>query len=159
MVPFQTKMALVMEDISTDLVKVLAPSDEREGVAILQLNRPQKRNAFTQEMIDAMVKALDGLDKNRNVRALVVTSAPKSPFSGTWGPSASQFARFASLTLFFYWGGTTAGMDLKELVEISTAEAYQRQFLKDLTDAFGRFSKPSIAAVNGFAVGILLHFY
>lgn len=44
-------------------------------------------------------------------------------------------------------------MDLKELVAISTAEAYRRQFLKDLTDAFGRFSKPSIAAVTGFAVG------
>lgn len=44
-------------------------------------------------------------------------------------------------------------MDLKELIEISTADAYQRQFLKDLTDAFARFSKPSIAAVTGFAVG------
>lgn len=46
----------------------------------------------------------------------------------------------------------TAGMDLKELVQISTAEAHQRNFLKDLTDAFARFSKPSVAAVAGFAV-------
>lgn len=45
-----------------------------------------------------------------------------------------------------------AGMDLKELIQISTAEAHQRNFLKDLTDAFARFSKPSIAAVVGFAV-------
>lgn len=65
--------------MSTDLVKVL---DGSEGVAILQLNRPQKRNAFTQAMIDAMVAALDSLDRNKNVRALVVTSAPGSPFSG-----------------------------------------------------------------------------
>lgn len=47
-----------------------------------------------------------------------------------------------------------AGMDLKELVQISTAEAHQRGFLKDLTDAFARFSKPSVAAVAGFAVSI-----
>lgn len=47
-------------------------------------------------------------------------------------------------------------MDLKELVQISTAEAHGRQFLKDLTDAFGRFSKPSIAAVTGFAVSLAL---
>lgn len=46
-------------------------------------------------------------------------------------------------------------MDLKELVHISTAEAHQRNFLKDLTDAFARFSKPSVAAVTGFAVSNL----
>ncbi|KAJ0161297.1 Enoyl-CoA hydratase, mitochondrial [Colletotrichum tanaceti] len=44
-------------------------------------------------------------------------------------------------------------MDLNELVQISTAEAHQRAFLKDLTDAFARFSKPIIAAVVGFALG------
>lgn len=43
-------------------------------------------------------------------------------------------------------------MDLEELVQISTAEAHQRQFLKDLTDAFALFTKPSVAAVVGFAV-------
>jgi enoyl-CoA hydratase len=46
-------------------------------------------------------------------------------------------------------------MDLKELVQISTAEAHQRGFLKDLTDAFARFSKPSVAAVAGFAVSTI----
>jgi len=44
-------------------------------------------------------------------------------------------------------------MDLKELVQISTPEAHKRAFLKDLTDAFGRCSKPVIAAVVGYAVG------
>lgn len=47
-------------------------------------------------------------------------------------------------------------MDLKELVQISTTEAHQRNFLKDLTDAFARFSKPSVAAVTGFAVSTTL---
>lgn len=69
------------DDISTDLVRVFAPAGA-EGVAVLELNRPQKRNAFTQAMIDAMVRALASLDKNPSVRALVVTSAPGSPFSG-----------------------------------------------------------------------------
>jgi enoyl-CoA hydratase len=46
-------------------------------------------------------------------------------------------------------------MDLKELVHISTAEAHQRGFLKDLTDAFAHFSKPSVAAVTGFAVSTM----
>ena len=45
-------------------------------------------------------------------------------------------------------------MDLKELVDISTAAAYKRDFLKDLTDAFARFQRPLIASVVGFAVNI-----
>lgn len=118
----------VMQDIvhlSTEHLKVLVDDD---GVAVVQLNRPQKRNAFTQAMIDAMVAALAYLDASKDVRALVVTGSPGG-------------------------GPFCAGMDLKELVQISTAEAHQRRFLKDLTDAFARFSKPSVAAVTGFALG------
>lgn len=43
-------------------------------------------------------------------------------------------------------------MDIKELVAITTAAAHRRAFLKDLTDAFAGFSKPTIAAVVGAAV-------
>lgn len=43
-------------------------------------------------------------------------------------------------------------MDLAELKKITTEAAVETQFLKDLTDAFARFSKPSVAAVWGFAV-------
>jgi enoyl-CoA hydratase/carnithine racemase len=50
-------------------------------------------------------------------------------------------------------GITIAGVDLSELVKISTSEAHKVQFLVDLKDAFASFSKPIIAAVVGFAVG------
>lgn len=43
-------------------------------------------------------------------------------------------------------------MDLNELVELSTSKAHQIAFLKDLTDALDRFTKPIIAAVVGYAV-------
>lgn len=68
-----------VKDTSTAFVKVLENGD---GVAILELNRPEKRNAFSQAMIDAIVTALDHLDRRRDVRALVVTSTQGSPFSG-----------------------------------------------------------------------------
>jgi enoyl-CoA hydratase len=48
---------------------------------------------------------------------------------------------------------TTAGVDLGELVKISTSDAHKIQFLVDLKEAFASFSKPLIAAVVGFAVG------
>lgn len=160
-------------DLATDLVRVLTPADS-EGVAILQLNRPQKRNAFTQGMIDAMVAALDRLDRDRDIRALVVTSVPGSPFSGGFGivPSSRVLPLFrtkeekrrrrrkrnkaprAGRLTWLTFNKQTAGMDLKELAEISTARAYQTKFLQDLTDAFARFSKPSVAAVTGFAASL-----
>lgn len=49
---------------------------------------------------------------------------------------------------------TTAGMDLGELVQITTSKAHAISFLKDLTGAFARFSKPIIAAVIGVAVSL-----
>ncbi|GJC80780.1 enoyl-CoA hydratase, mitochondrial [Colletotrichum liriopes] len=96
-----------------------------KGVALIRFDRPAKRNAFSQAMIGELVATLAHLDALNTVRAVVVTGGADGPFC--------------------------AGMDLNELVQISTAEAHQRAFLKDLTDAFARFSKPIIAAVVGFA--------
>lgn len=44
-------------------------------------------------------------------------------------------------------------MDLNELINISTKEAHERAFLRDLNDGFESFNKPLIAAVTGYAVG------
>ncbi|KAK2060134.1 enoyl-CoA hydratase/isomerase [Colletotrichum caudatum] len=101
--------------------------DADKAVALVQFDRPAKRNAFSQAMIGELVATLAHLDALDAVRAVVVTGGPDGPFC--------------------------AGMDLNELVQISTAEAHRRAFLKDLTDAFARFSKPVIAAVVGFALG------
>ncbi|WYZ40002.1 hypothetical protein EsH8_IV_000343 [Colletotrichum jinshuiense] len=101
--------------------------DADKGVALIRFDRPAKRNAFSQAMIGELVSTLAHLDALDTVRAVVVTGGPDGPFC--------------------------AGMDLNELVQISTAEAHRRAFLKDLTDAFARFSKPIIAAVVGFALG------
>ncbi|KAK7995811.1 hypothetical protein PG991_015278 [Apiospora marii] len=120
--------------ITTDDVKVSAND---QGVAILQLDRPAKRNAFSQAMIDAIVVALRELDRMPEVRAVVIAGLPEGPFC----------------VRQLIGGFTTAGMDIKELVAITTASAYRRAFLKDLTDAFAGFSKPTIAAVVGAALG------
>lgn len=68
-----------IEQFSTEVVKV---SKNADGIAVLELNRPQKRNAFTQVMIDDIVAALAYLDTLGDVRALVVTSTPGSAFCG-----------------------------------------------------------------------------
>ncbi|KAF4957599.1 hypothetical protein FSARC_11238, partial [Fusarium sarcochroum] len=101
--------------------------DANTGVGLIQFNRPAKRNAFAQKTIDELVVTLTYLDSADTVRAVVVSGGPDGPFC--------------------------AGMDLNELVTLSTSRAHQISFLKDLTDALARFSKPIIAAVVGFALG------
>ncbi|KAF2797821.1 enoyl-CoA hydratase/isomerase [Melanomma pulvis-pyrius CBS 109.77] len=97
------------------------------GVAVVQLNRPLKRNALSQHVIDNLTTTLRQLSRETAVRVVVLTSAGQSPFC--------------------------AGADLSELGQISTVEAFERGWLKDLEDAFAGFRKPVIAAVRGFAFG------
>lgn len=96
------------------------------GVALIQICRPEKRNALSQGLINELVATIAAVEKDEAVRAVVLTGAPNGPFS--------------------------AGADLGELIDISTHEAFQREYLKDLSDAVTSMRKPIIAAVLGIAV-------
>ena len=65
---------------SESLIKVT--TGWRDGIAIIELNRPQKRNALSQPMIGQLISALFTLDNNDSVRAVVITGSPGGPFSG-----------------------------------------------------------------------------
>ncbi|KAF1358014.1 enoyl-CoA hydratase [Lizonia empirigonia] len=97
------------------------------SVAILELNRPEKRNALSQALINELIEGLSGLARDATVRAVILTGSGEGPFC--------------------------AGADLSELASISTAEASRIGWLKDLNDALDGFRKPIIAAVRGFAFG------
>ncbi|KAF2645840.1 enoyl-CoA hydratase [Massarina eburnea CBS 473.64] len=102
-------------------------SIRKAGVAVVELNRPLKRNALSQGLIDELTGVLRQVNRDATIRTLVLTSVDHSPFC--------------------------AGADLNELAKVSTAEAFQRGWLKDLQDGFSSFGKPIIAAVRGFAFG------
>lgn len=55
---------------------VVKPSYPAEGVLLLTLSRPSKRNAFTSQMGDELVTALDAASRDAAVRAVVVTGDP-----------------------------------------------------------------------------------
>ncbi|GAP89339.1 putative enoyl- hydratase [Rosellinia necatrix] len=101
--------------------------DAAAAIAVVQLNRPAKRNALTQGMMDRLVALLGQLDRNDAVRAVVLMGTRKGAFS--------------------------AGADIGELTQLTTGSAHQRRFLSDLNGAFEQFSKPLIAAVEGLALG------
>jgi enoyl-CoA hydratase len=60
---------------------VLVVSIKDGGVAVLELNRPRKRNALSQALIDELTGALRQLDRTPTVFTVVLTSS--GPFSGT----------------------------------------------------------------------------
>jgi len=105
------------------LVSVGGPDDE--GVAVLTLTRPEKRNALSIAVRDEMSDALDRLAVDAAVRVVVVTGAGET-FS--------------------------AGFDLDEFADTELAErlwaSSDRWHRRVLT-----FPLPTVAAVNGPALG------
>jgi enoyl-CoA hydratase len=99
---------------------------DRDGpVGVVTLNRPRVLNALSPELVAELSQALDQLDEDAGVRAAVLTGGP------------SVFA---------------AGADIADMAERSAVE----QFLRDHTGRWARvtaFTKPLIAAVNGYALG------
>lgn len=60
-------------------------SVQEAGVAVLELNRPLKRNALSQDLMNELTGSLAQLDRDSRVRAVVLTSVGESPFCGEWG--------------------------------------------------------------------------
>lgn len=54
-----------------------------DGVALLELCRPQKRNALSQALIHDLVSAISMVEKNSEVRAMVLAGSGDGPFCGT----------------------------------------------------------------------------
>ena len=102
------------------------------GVATLEMARPQKKNALTHAMYDAMTAAVSAAEADEGVRALLIVGQPD---------------------VF------TAGNDLEDFMQRPPAnkDAPVYRFMRRLAS----FEKPAVAAVNGMAVGIgttmLLH--
>jgi methylglutaconyl-CoA hydratase len=98
------------------------------GIAILTLNRPDKRNAISFELIDDLLRALDEVRKSPT-HVLILTGAGKA---------------FCS------------GMDLENLKQLSGRTLEQnRHDSETMARLFGAlydFPKPTIAAVNGAAI-------
>jgi len=99
------------------------------GVARITLNRPDKRNAITSEMMSALRDALKRAADDPTVRVLLIRGAGKD---------------------------FCAGLDLSEVLksaENADASLASARRLGDLYIAMRRHPKPIIAAVHGRALG------
>lgn len=99
---------------------------ERDGaIGVITLNRPQQLNALSYDLVKDLALAMEELDKDAEIRVLIVTGGEK------------VFA---------------AGADIKEMSERGP---FDERIHERLTyrDRINKIRKPVIAAVSGFALG------
>lgn len=100
--------------------------EKREGrVALIQLNRPKALNALCSPLIKELNDATSKLDQDPDVGAIVITGSEKA---------------FA------------AGADIKEMQPMDYVSSYTQNMFADWAN-LSKIQTPTIAAVNGFALG------
>ena len=105
--------------------------ERRDGVAVLTLDDPERRNALSRPLVDAIVSALDELEADATVGALVVSGAP---------PAFCAGADLSDLA--------ARGDDLDDASAEEGLRAIYEGFLRVAASPL-----PTVAAVNGPAVG------
>ncbi len=55
---------------------------EKNSLALITLNRPEKLNAFNQVMLSEMLEAFDYIDKKDSIRAVILAGAGRAFFAG-----------------------------------------------------------------------------
>ncbi|MEP6690873.1 MAG: enoyl-CoA hydratase-related protein [Gemmatimonadaceae bacterium] len=102
-------------------------SEKRGAIAILTMNRPEKRNALDGQMRCAFLGALESAARDAEVRAIIVTGAGDKAF--------------------------VAGADISEFEGRSPVDQWRVMKAPSIFLAVERCAKPVIAAVNGFCLG------
>ena len=111
------------------------------NVATITLDRPDKLNAFTGRMMREMLDALDRVDADDDVRAVIVTGRGRAFCAGAdLSAGASTFDAHAQ--------GADVG------VEKTPGHAVPRDGGGLVTLRLFELTKPVIAAINGPAVGV-----
>ena len=109
-------------------MKEFVLSEVRGAVGILTLNRPQVLNAWNAAMRSRLVEALDEMEANETLRAVILTGSGERAFG--------------------------AGQDLNETktFDPDRAELWMGEWER-LYDRIRSLSKPIVAALNGVAAG------
>ncbi len=100
--------------------------EHRGPVGLVTLNRPKAMNALNSALMTEMEDALNKLEADPAIGAIVITGNEKA---------------FA------------AGADIKEMKDKSFSGAYAEDFMTDRWERAASCRKPTIAAVAGFALG------
>lgn len=97
-----------------------------ERVAILTVNRPESRNALNAQVLDEIAAALAEIHGRDDIGAVIFTGAGDKAF--------------------------VAGADISQLVDYTMRDGLRAR-MQRLYDEIEAYEKPTIAAINGYALG------
>ena len=118
-------------------VELDADVEDGPGIAIWTVNRPDKLNALNAEVSSAIIAAAKRVEKNDSVRVVIIRGAP---------PPAVEEGERGKPPAF------VAGADISEFVGVDSKKI-RKAFKADPWEAVWNISKPTIAMVDGFALG------
>ena len=102
--------------------------EKNEGIATITLNRPEALNALSKEVVEEILRALEDVRTDENVRVVVLTGAGEKAFS--------------------------AGADIKAMAGMTALKARELSSMGEkLCVTLENLEKPVIAAINGYALG------
>jgi enoyl-CoA hydratase len=102
--------------------------EKKDNIGLLTINRPEKMNAISRELTSELKQLLDEIESDEELKVLVITGAGDKAF--------------------------VAGADVNEIVDREAKMG--RRVSKERQEIFSRVENlhvPSIAAVNGYALG------
>ncbi len=106
--------------------------EKKDSIALIRMNRPHVLNAMNRQMWRDFSQVLDEIEKDNEIKVVIITGITTEKGKKTF----------------------STGADLKDSKE-RTVEEY-RAYLKSLQEVSLRlikFPKPTIAAINGYALG------
>lgn len=118
-------MSLTFPDLKYELA---------DGILTLTLDREEARNAYSAEMVDSIVRALDAAEADDEVRCVVFTGA------------GGSFSAGGDLRLMQDHSGMFEGDPVR--LRSNYLRGIQR-----IPRRLARFEKPTVAAINGPAIG------
>jgi enoyl-CoA hydratase len=111
--------------VSGNFVRVENPE---EGIRVVTVDRPEKRNALNSEVLGELARAIDAAASESALRCLVLTGAGEKAF--------------------------IAGADIGELAKLTPIEGREHSRRgQALLDRIESLPVPTIAAINGYAYG------
>ena len=103
-------------------------SESVDGVGLITLNRPEKLNALSFDLVREVDDALTGFEEDDAIKAVIITGAGERAFS--------------------------AGADIHEMADMSAEALAERQARRgEISWHIADYTKPLIGAINGLAYG------
>jgi len=134
-------LTMGMNPPQSDVVKVdlhpLSEEDDLGFFACMTVNRPDKLNALNADVMASLKAVCAWMEATDEVRVLVVTGAAPNPPAEGKRPKPHAFV---------------AGADITEFAGAGSSEIREK-FRDNAVEALWNLSKPTLAMVDGFALG------